>query len=211
MSRISCPHDKLFKGAMTDIRVARDFFQHYLPEKVLKEIDLNTLSISKSSYVDPELELTHSDVLYEVMVSGEIGYLYLLCEHQSTIDLLMPFRLWRYIVSIWDDYLKQNGGKILPLVIPIVFYHGKSPYTGPTDIRDLIVAPAHLIEALLFKPFHLIDTHQIKDETLREQEWAGVMAFTMKHIHKRNFLILIESIQEWFFKTFVEHYITESD
>jgi hypothetical protein len=39
MKLIHQAHDKLFKIAMADIRVARDFFQHHLPAHILALIN----------------------------------------------------------------------------------------------------------------------------------------------------------------------------
>lgn len=121
---------------------------------------------------------------------------FFLCEHQSSVDPLMPFRIWQYVMAIWHDHIKQTGNQRLPLVIPVVFYHGKKIYDGFRDIRELIDAPIDLVEQVLFKPFHLIDTHDISDETLREQCWAGVMTFIMKHIFIRDFAVHIEPLLE---------------
>jgi len=193
---ISCPHDRLFKTAMSDIRVAQDFFEHYLPASIRALADLDSLEICPNSYVDQALALTSSDVLYKATIANETSYLFLLCEHQSSVDHFMPFRVWQYIVAIWRDHIKQTQAKTLPLVVPLVFYHGARPYDGARDIRDLIQAPQALIEEILFKPFHLIDTHHIADETLREQHWAGVMAFVMKHIFARDCMTFIQPLLE---------------
>ncbi|MBP6104392.1 MAG: Rpn family recombination-promoting nuclease/putative transposase [Gammaproteobacteria bacterium] len=52
METIHTPHDNLFKSSMADLRVERDFFEHNLPLAVLEAIDLNTLKLSSSTYVD---------------------------------------------------------------------------------------------------------------------------------------------------------------
>lgn len=189
---IHSPHDRFFKTAMSDIRVAQAFFEHYLPTTLRPSVDLNSLELCQNSYIDPTLDLSSSDVLYKATIAGETGYLYLLCEHQSSVDRLMPFRIWEYIVSIWRDHLKQTQQKTLPLVVPLVFYHGARPYNGAKDIRDLIKAPQALIDEILFKQFHLIDMHHITDETLREQRWVGIMAFVMKHVCKRECMTFIQ-------------------
>lgn len=201
MDTIHTPHDNLFKSAMTDLRVARDFFEHHLPPAVLAAIDLNTLKLSPNTYVDITLSDSASDVLYQVSIAEKQAYLYLLCEHQSSVDPLMPFRLWQYIVGIWSDHIKQSKKKkdqpkqkvSLPLVIPMVFYHGPGPYTGPRHIRSLLEGPSELIEQLL-GPLHLIDTHDLADEDLREQKWAGIMTFVMKHIYVRDIAVLLEPL-----------------
>ena len=195
MSVVHSPHDKLFKSSMADLRVAREFFEHYLPHSVRDVIDLNSLALESGTYIDKSLNLLHSDRLYQVNIAGKPGYLYLLCEHQSSVERLMPFRLWQYIVAIWAAHLKKTQSEILPLVLPMVFYHGHGPYTGPRDIQSLIDAPANLIERL-FEPFHLIDSHDLCDEALREQKWAGIMAFVLKHARARDFMVFMQSFIE---------------
>ncbi len=202
MSTLHTPHDNLFKSAMADLRVARDFFEHHLPPAVLAAIDFNTLKLSSNTYVDIVLSDSASDILYQVTMAEKPAYLYLLCEHQSSVDPLMPFRLWQYIVGIWSDHLKQSKKKkkagsnkkvLLPLVIPMVFYHGPGPYTGPRHIRSLIEGPSELVEQF-FGPLHLIDTHELADKDLREQRWAGIMTFVMKHIYVRDIAVLLKPL-----------------
>jgi len=195
MNVVHSPHDKLFKSSMADLRVAREFFEHYLPPSVRDLVDLNSLELEQGSYIDESLKLSNSDVLYTINISGKPGFLYLLCEHQSSIDKLMPLRLWQYIIAIWAEYLKKTQSETLPLVIPIVFYHGQGPYIGARDIQSLIDAPEDLIKRL-FEPFHLIDSHDLCDDALREQKWAGIMAFVLKHARARDFMVFMQSFIE---------------
>ncbi len=186
MTKIHCVHDKGFKNLMADVEIAKNFFQKFLPKKIQKQIDFNTLSLCRNSFVDADLSSYHADVLYEVLIGDSLGYLYLLCEHQSTVDELLPYRIVQYIVKIWEQHLQQNGTEKIPLVIPLVFYHGKKPYDKSVDIKDLIDAPVELIDRNLFK-FQLIDTNLIADEDLREESWTNIIAFVLKHVLFRDF------------------------
>lgn len=187
--KIVSPHDKIFKKAMTDVRVARDFFEHYLPQDIKELIDLEILTLSPNSYVDDELNNTACDVLYETQIANMPAFLYILAEHYSSAKPFIPLKNLHYIVRIWFDYIAQNpDAKTLPLIVPLVFYNGETPYIGARDVRELIHAPNDIIDKILFKPFHLIDTHHIQDEALREQYWSGILVFLMKHIHARDFI-----------------------
>jgi predicted transposase YdaD len=46
------PHDKFFKENMSNIDTAKDFMLNYLPEDILKIIDLDSLSLEKDSFID---------------------------------------------------------------------------------------------------------------------------------------------------------------
>jgi Putative transposase, YhgA-like len=51
----------------------------------------------------------------------------------------MPFRILRYLVRIWDCYLGEHREATrLPAVIPLVVHHNRRPWSGPTDIRELV-------------------------------------------------------------------------
>lgn len=185
---------------MADVRVAREFFDIYLPKEIHSLVDLNTLEMSPNSYVNDNIEELSSDILFEVKMkdSIDIGFIYLLAEHQSTVDSLMAFRLWSYVFLIIQDYIKKTEPKPtkLPLVFPIVFYHGKDPYDACCNLLDLFQAPKDIVEKILFQDFCLVDTHEIKDEELREQHWAGLMTYFLKHIHDREIWTLIQPLIE---------------
>ena len=190
MRIIKNPHDRLFKNAMSDPRVASEFFGEHLPALVRAAIDLSSLALSPNSYVDEALRESSSDLLYKAQIHGQSAYVYLLCEHQSTVDTLMPLRLWQYMGRIWAEHLKQSPGtqdptqikpeRPLPLIIPLVFYNGPTAYIGARHMRALINAPEALID-LMYEPFHLIDAHEIPDETLRAQKipsWLSTLFLT---------------------------------
>ncbi len=126
MSVVHNPHDKFFKATMSNVIVARDFFRQHLSEAIRAHIDFDTLELQPGSYIDKALQYSASDMLYKIrfLKDFECAYIYVLAEHQSSVDNLMPFRLWQYVVSIWNDHIKKNKQDKLPLVIPLVFYNG---------------------------------------------------------------------------------------
>ncbi len=66
-------------------------------------------------------------------MQGQDGYVYALIEHQSSPDKHMAFRLMRYAIDAMQHHLDAGHDK-LPLVIPMLFYHGMvTPYR--TDKR----------------------------------------------------------------------------
>lgn len=67
-------------------------------------------------------------MLYSLKTAAGDGYIYALIEHQSKPDRHMGFRLMRYAIAAMQRHLNA-GHRQLPLVIPILFYHGLvSPY-----------------------------------------------------------------------------------
>ena len=139
------PHDRFCKETLTRKENAASFFREYLPEDVAGRADWRTLTIVKETFISPALKERFSDILYTVRVKGAMVFLYLLLEHQSTVDNWMPLHFYHYMGGIWDLFLKWNPKETkLPEIIPILFYHGKDPWDISPRFQDLIVEPALL-------------------------------------------------------------------
>jgi len=196
MSKITAsPHDKMFRAALKNIKVARAYFEQYLPKSVLKTINLDILDRCPEIHVNQYLERSESDVVYRTNIAGEAAYLYLSAEHQSKDDEFMPFRVLKYNIGIWQFHRDQNpGSKKLPLIINTVFYNGKRPYRHSTDFKDLLNAPRELVDEFWARPFMLIQAWDRTDDELLEQKWAGLFQFFMKHIHSLDLLPHLETV-----------------
>lgn len=192
MKKITTPHDRYFRAAMSDLRVAKDLLRHHLSKKLLTLMNLNTLKLCKESYIDKKLKLGITDILYSVSIKEQKGYIYILVEHQSSPDKWMALRVLKYQCEIMEQN-KVDG--VLPIVIPLVFYHGKEPYSCSNDIIDLF-ENKELAEQYLFKPFQLIDMNAIEDQEIRQYKWAGIMEFFTKHIFVRDILPYIKEMLE---------------
>ncbi len=78
---------------------------------------------------------------------------YLLFEHQSTHDPLMPARLFIYTGRIWDDWLNHNPrAHRIPPVFSVVLHHGTNtsaerPWSASAKLCDLYDVDAAFVEA----------------------------------------------------------------
>ncbi|MFK9842543.1 Rpn family recombination-promoting nuclease/putative transposase, partial [Escherichia coli] len=87
------------------------------------------------------LRAWYSDVLWSLKTASGEGYIYVVIEHQSSPDAQMAFRLMRYAIAAMQRHL-DAGHDRLPLVIPVLFYHGLvSPYPFSLRWLDEFVAP----------------------------------------------------------------------
>ena len=182
MSKIHSPHDHYFRTAMSDKRVSREFFEHYLPQAILTIADLDSLCLQKSTFIDEMLQASMADMLYTVNFNERPGYFYIIVEHQRKPDKWMAYRLLRYQVRIMDYHLKKKSQRNLPLIVPMVFYNGDKPYPYSTDLFDLFGEQQPLAKDVLFRPFTLIDLTQISDDVLKKMQWVGIMGLVQKHI-----------------------------
>ena len=122
------PHDVFAKEVLSYKQNGVDFFGGILPKKLQANLDLRTIRLDKTSYSDEKLKECFSDVVYSCSSRrGETVFkLALLFEHKSALSAFPYGQLLRYISRIWDLHEKQK--KPIPIVLPIILYHGKADW-----------------------------------------------------------------------------------
>jgi predicted transposase/invertase (TIGR01784 family) len=191
-SRLS-PHDRFIRSLMTNPRVIREFFDHHLPDKIKEILDFSSIEPQKESFVEDSLRLQIADLLYAVRFNGNPGFLYVLLEHASTPQEMLPFRMLKYMTKIMDSHLQKTGSKQLPLIYPCIIYTGEKPYKYSMDFFDLFREQKDLAKEMMTSPYHLIDLTQVSDEVLRQYQFFGAMALLAKHIHDPDILPFFKS------------------
>lgn len=180
------PHDHFFKAMFGHTEVAADFLRHYLMPEVAALLEPNSLRIRKDSFVDPALTEHRSDLLYQVRLrDGGEGYVYVLFEHKSAPEPAIGLDLWRYLARIWEQTRKAGGGGPLPLILPVVIYHGREPWRLSTEFAGFL---AELPPALAaFVPnfrYWLVDLSAYSDEAIRGEVVLRVTLLLFKYIFR---------------------------
>ncbi len=70
--------------------------------------------------------------------------MYLLFEHKSFIDRDIGFQIIQYLVKIWKSTLHERKPGSLPIIIPLILYHGKSRWTVELNFSDYFNCPDSL-------------------------------------------------------------------
>lgn len=200
------PHDLVFKQFLTDPRTAREFMELHLPARLQAICDFSTLKLESGSFVEAPLRAYFSDVLYSLKTAdGKDGYIHVVIEHQSTPDRQIAFRLLRYAVAAMNRHL-DAGHHRLPLVIPVLFYHGrKSPYPWSTRWLDGFAAPA-LAEQLYSSAFPLVDVTVIPDDEIMNHRSMAALTLLQKHIYQRDLAVHLGKL----ITLLLKEYMTES-
>ncbi|EAP0954608.1 Rpn family recombination-promoting nuclease/putative transposase [Salmonella enterica] len=168
------PHDAFFKQFLMHPDTARDFLDIHLPAEIRGICDLDTLRLESSHSVEESLKEQYSDVLYSVKMQGTSGYIHVLIEHQSTADKKMAFRMMRYAIAAMHRLLKDENGP-LPLVVPLLFYQGKtSPYPLSMSWLDMFALP-ELARRIYSEPFPLVDITVIPDDDIMQHRQIALL------------------------------------
>jgi len=188
MDKITNPHDSFFRETFSRIEIATDFLSSYLPEPIKQQIDLDTLTMSKDSFVDKELRHHFSDILYTVKYQHTDLHLYLLFEHKSSPDHWIALQVLRYMVRIWEQHRKQQPkAKHLPVIIPLVLYHGRSTWKISKKFSTLLAPADEFVKQYtpdfqyLLHDFSFPSNDQIRGKTL-----ASITLLALKHIFNPN-------------------------
>ena len=158
----SNPHDRFFRAAFSRPAVMGGLLQAYLPESLLQALAPETLRLHKDTFIEKELADFRSDLLYEITWrdTGEPLYIYLLLEHKSRPDRLVGLQLHKYSHQIWIARLEQHKApgkpRFLPVIIPLVLYHGTEPWPFLPQFGDLQRPQAAMLEPFRQKFEHLV-------------------------------------------------------
>jgi predicted transposase YdaD len=182
-------HDHFFKGSMQQIEIAQGMSQLLLSKRIPVKIDFTTLQIVKDSWINVRLNLHSTDILYRAEAGLERFHLLLLFEHKSNIDNSVPLQNYRNTSYAIEEELSQSKSSTpkLPPVIPIVIYHGKTPWNVDNSITSMFEYIEGTEQFIPQQRSIVIDLGIIPDEEI--QGIAEVRAFIMALKYSRSSLL----------------------
>lgn len=123
-----------------------------LARELAEHLDFTQAKIENRSIVDNTLRELVADMVFTVpfrdTTEADELTIYILIEHQSTVDHLMGYRLLSYMCQIWHGHLtEQKNAKIprrewrLRPILPIVFYTGTQRWEMPISLAAVMDIP----------------------------------------------------------------------
>src|ERR1700704_3334029 len=93
----------------------------------------------------------------------------------------MAYRLLRYQDRIWEHWRADHPkARTLPMIIPIVMYHGASSWSEPRSFEALLDVPAGVrpaVEPYLVRfTYLLLDLSEVSDDELRDGAMRTALA-----------------------------------
>ena len=203
------PHDALVRYTFKNLTHARGLLKSLLPAPLVRQAQWHKLAVVDGSFIDPQLAEKQTDLLYHVPIAGHDAFIYVLLEHQSTPQRMMPFRMLVYLTRIWQRELSEHPElRKLPLIVPLVLHHSAKGWTAPTSMAELYNADQELLQSLgdllPQMTFQLTDlTHQEDQELHRSltSSLAKLVLLSLKHAPYDQ--DLAERLRQWL-ELFVE-------
>ena len=166
-------HDRYFRAVMQgreeQVALVSAIFPALAPL-----LDPEGVGLLDGTFVDEELTQRQTDLVLQIRLAGREVLVYVLVEHQSTVDPLMAVRMQRYQSRIWDRYVREHPGvTTVPAILPAVIYQGQGNrrWTAATDLRGVLdldeEIDAVLAEYLPRLPYRLDDLTQVDVDALR--------------------------------------------
>lgn len=131
-------HDAIYRELYSLPEVVEGLVRALVPRRA-RLVDFASLSRLPADYVTFEQTARYGDMLWECRLrSGTV--LLIVLEFQSTVDHDMPLRLFEYTARALREWSRPRGlaaGDRIPLVLPLLVYNGKRPWTAPMAFEEL--------------------------------------------------------------------------
>ena len=142
---LSRPHDKYFRSVFSNEADAAGLLRAYVPAAVARPLRWSTLTWIPGRFVSSGWHDSESDLLFSIEREPTAQQpvatpvlLYVLLEHRSSPDPWMPLRVLNYCTQVWMRWRKTHPNDAgLPLIVPLVFYHGAEPWPYQREFAEL--------------------------------------------------------------------------
>ena len=189
------PHDALFKRVFGDLERGGALLRSSLPAELARLIAWDSLERGPAESVGLKLRGLASDLVFAAEVGGRRSFLCLLVEHQSRPDPRMPRRIAEYVMRLWERHGEVTEGRlVLPLVIPLVVYHGHRAWKVPLDVGEALdIDEAVRESAGPLVPrirYHLDDLTTLDADALRARglpAWGTVALWALRSAFDRGY------------------------
>ena len=145
-----------------------------LASELAERLDFTQTKVENRSIVDDTLRDLVSDMVFTVPFRDDTLRddltIYILLEHQSTVDHLMGYRMLSYMCQIWHGQLQEQKNAKVPIsqwrlrpILPIVFYTGEQQWQLPISLSVAMDIPELMTR---FVPTHEILLLDVKNEAI---------------------------------------------
>lgn len=138
-SKYQSHHDGLFRAAFARPDALRCEAEVVLPPSLVRTLDFSRVDMLTTRFIDESLHASESDATFRIAQHGRPAFIYVLLEHQRTSDVLMPWRLLRYMTNVWLSAITREPRRtVLPMLVPMVLSNVQGGWRGPTSFAEVL-------------------------------------------------------------------------
>jgi predicted transposase/invertase (TIGR01784 family) len=146
---------------------------------IAERIDYKNIERIERTFIEDDFRKREADILFKAKFLDDTGeslkefIIYVLIEHQSSVDPIMPFRILYYMTQIWEAQRREWESQKVPSkdwrfrpILPVVFYTGKEKWNSPLEMKNLMELPSLLEDfapqlKIMFFNLKAISTEQL--------------------------------------------------
>lgn len=224
-------HDRGYKLLFSFCKLFQQLLEGYVDADWTRLLDFSQSQQVNKTFILPDFQKQESDILYKVPLKNahqNSVYLYVLIEHQSSVDFSLAFRIFLYLSDLWrelyqntEEALRTQKSFRLSPVFPIVLYNGQPPWTASTSLNQL-VEQSHLFNDFLPQlKYYLVDIPRLSEEKLKQlhnslaavfllerdmpgEQYEEVLKMALEFIVKDADSELAKSLYQWILRRFQE-------
>ena len=139
VSKFRSHHDSLFRAAFARPEALRSEAEVLLPPPFVHSLDFTRVNLLQTRFIDESLAHSESDATFRIAQHQREAFVYVLLEHQRKSDALMPWRLLRYMTSVWMSVLgSEPRRRKLPMLVPMVLSNVPGGWKGPRSFSEVV-------------------------------------------------------------------------
>jgi predicted transposase YdaD len=203
--------DRGYKFLFSFHKLFQQLLQDHINLYWVNLLDFSQIQQVNKTFVLEDFQKHEADILYKVALKSvpeKPVYLYILLEHQSSVDFSIPFRLVVYLIDIWRDFYRNADKELrtqksfrLPPVFPIVLYNGKEPWTVSPSLKGIVEQGELFGDFLPDFRYHLVHISEIPETYLKELHNSLSAVFLLEKENRGEaFQEVLKVALSWVFK-----------
>lgn len=197
-------HDTGYKMLFSHPEMVADLLRGFVREDWVGQLDFSTLEQVPATFISDKGRKRESDVIWRLRWRGGDRwlYVYLLLEFQSTIDPFMAVRVMTYVGLLYQHLIRQHlltPEGLLPPVLPIVLYNGKTLWGAARDVAELVATiPSGLEQYRPQLRYCLLDEGRIAASELESlRNLSAALIRLERSQNPQDVLGVLESLLKW--------------
>ena len=168
-------HDETYKLIFSQRAAVEELIRHFVGKGLADELDFDTLEALPTDRISDGLVQRRLDLLYKVRFRGKWLYLLILLEFQSESDAFMALRTLTYVCLTYEELIRRGevrpGNNLLPPLLPVTVYNGRSRWRAATDVAELIAPVTGSLAQYLPSFRHLVlDLQRIGEQDPKSRD-----------------------------------------
>ncbi len=136
-------HDRFFKSTLGVPERLGSVLRAFLPPALGDRIEPDSLVPLPTESMGEALSPSFMDLAFAARLKDTgTFHIHLVLEHKSSPDPRIHYQLAHYLTGLWVRQIRADQ-EPLP-ILPVLFYHGKAPWTLPERLSGILLPPTIL-------------------------------------------------------------------